>query len=103
MIFVTAHLVNPAGQPLNVTEQEEEQEMVPRAVLPEIPMYSLADAMPQCRFGLCIGTRAHTRLHLIFLFVSSCKCLHRDNVSCEKNYLLGVFRKKAEEVKSGID
>ena len=39
IIFVTARLVNPAGQPANVTEEEEEQEMVRPPLLPEIPMY----------------------------------------------------------------
>jgi general secretion pathway protein D len=39
VIFVTARLVNPAGQPTNVTEEEEEHEMAPPPVLPEIPMY----------------------------------------------------------------
>jgi general secretion pathway protein D len=39
VIFVTARLVNPAGQPTNVTEEEEEHEVAPPPVLPEIPMY----------------------------------------------------------------
>ena len=39
IIFVTARLVNPAGQPVNQTEEEEEQEMVQPPVLPEIPAY----------------------------------------------------------------
>jgi len=40
VIFVTARLVNPAGQPLNSTEEEEETEgqIVP-PVLPEVPYY----------------------------------------------------------------
>ena len=40
VIFVTARLVNPAGQPLNSTEEEEETEgqIVP-PVLPEDPYY----------------------------------------------------------------
>ena len=38
IIFVTARLVNPAGQPVNQTE-EEEQETVQPPVLPEIPAY----------------------------------------------------------------
>jgi general secretion pathway protein D len=38
IIFVTARLVNPAGQPLNPTEEEEETEITPPA-LPETPMY----------------------------------------------------------------
>jgi general secretion pathway protein D len=39
VIFVTARLVNPAGQPANMSEEEEEREMVPPPVLPEQPMY----------------------------------------------------------------
>ena len=39
VIFVTARLVNPAGQPLNQAEEEEEQELVQPPVLPEIPAY----------------------------------------------------------------
>ncbi|PYL53140.1 MAG: type II and III secretion system protein [Verrucomicrobia bacterium] len=39
IIFVTARLVNPAGQPVNQTEEEEEQETVQPPVLPEIPAY----------------------------------------------------------------
>ncbi|MFN2540966.1 MAG: type II secretion system protein GspD, partial [Chthoniobacterales bacterium] len=38
IIFVTARLVNPAGQPVNPTEEEEETEITPPA-LPETPMY----------------------------------------------------------------
>ena len=38
IIFVTARLVNPAGEPLNATEEEEEAEIIPPA-LPETPMY----------------------------------------------------------------
>src|ERR1051325_11329569 len=38
IIFVTARLVNPAGEPLNATEEEEEAEIQPPA-LPESPMY----------------------------------------------------------------
>jgi general secretion pathway protein D len=37
IIFVTAHLVTPGGQPLNQTEEEEEQELVQPPVLPEMP------------------------------------------------------------------
>ena len=37
IIFVTARLVNPAGQPVNQTEEQEE--MVEPPVLPEIPAY----------------------------------------------------------------
>src|SRR5712691_5571849 len=39
VIFVTARVVNPAGQPLNQAEEEEEQETVQPPVLPEIPAY----------------------------------------------------------------
>jgi len=38
IIFVTARVVNPAGQPVNHTE-EEEQETVQPPVLPEIPAH----------------------------------------------------------------
>lgn len=37
VIFVTAHLVTPAGTPLNSTEEEEELAQPPQ--LPEVPMY----------------------------------------------------------------
>src|SRR5437588_5996327 len=40
IIFVTARLVNPAGQPLNATEEEEESEStIEPPVLPEQPAY----------------------------------------------------------------
>src|SRR5437588_1936510 len=39
IIFVTARLVNPAGQPVNQAEEEEEQEMVQPPSLPQIPAY----------------------------------------------------------------
>jgi general secretion pathway protein D len=39
VIFVTARLVNPAGQPANMSEEEEEHETVPPPVLPETPMF----------------------------------------------------------------
>ena len=39
IIFVTARLVNPAGQPLNQAEEEEEQDVVQPPVLPETPMF----------------------------------------------------------------
>ncbi|MBV9009639.1 MAG: type II and III secretion system protein [Verrucomicrobia bacterium] len=39
VIFVTARLVNPAGQPVNSTEEEEEQDVVQPPTLPEVPMY----------------------------------------------------------------
>src|SRR5205807_9246164 len=37
VIFVTAHLVTPAGTPLNASEEEEELVQPPQ--LPEVPMY----------------------------------------------------------------
>lgn len=42
VIFVTARLVNPAGQPINSTEEEEETETtttLEQPVLPEVPYY----------------------------------------------------------------
>jgi general secretion pathway protein D len=39
IMFVTARIVNPAGQPINQTEEEEEQETVQPPALPEIPAY----------------------------------------------------------------
>ncbi|MGI8955507.1 MAG: Amuc_1098 family type IV pilus outer membrane protein [Chthoniobacterales bacterium] len=42
VIFVTARLVNPAGQPINSTEEEEETETVSQIeqpVLPQVPYY----------------------------------------------------------------
>ncbi len=42
VIFVTARLVNPAGQPINSTEEEEETETVTQIeqpVLPQVPYY----------------------------------------------------------------
>jgi len=42
VIFVTARLVNPAGQPINSQEEEEETETVSQIeppVLPEVPYY----------------------------------------------------------------
>jgi general secretion pathway protein D len=40
IIFVTARLVNPAGQPLNPTEEEEEKEdLIQPPTLPEQPLY----------------------------------------------------------------
>ncbi len=40
IIFVTAHLINPGGQPVNVTDEEEEKEgIIEPPVLPEVPMY----------------------------------------------------------------
>jgi type II secretory pathway component GspD/PulD (secretin) len=37
VIFVTAHLVTPAGTPFNSSEEEEEMVQPPQ--LPEVPMY----------------------------------------------------------------
>ena len=39
VIFVTARLVNPGGQPVNATEEEEESELIEPPILPEIPFY----------------------------------------------------------------
>jgi general secretion pathway protein D len=40
IIFVTARLVNPAGQPINTVEEEEEkEELIQPPTLPETPMY----------------------------------------------------------------
>jgi general secretion pathway protein D len=39
VIFVTARLVNPGGQPVNSTDEAEEEDVVEPPVLPEIPMY----------------------------------------------------------------
>jgi general secretion pathway protein D len=40
VIFVTAHLVNPGGQLVNSTEEQEETEdLVEAPVLPQVPMY----------------------------------------------------------------
>jgi general secretion pathway protein D len=42
VIFVTARLVDPAGQPINATEEEEETETVSQIeppVLPDVPYY----------------------------------------------------------------
>jgi general secretion pathway protein D len=40
VIFVTAHLVNPGGQLVNATEEQEEMEdLVEPPVLPQVPMY----------------------------------------------------------------
>lgn len=40
IIFVTARLVNPGGQPVNSTEEEEEvADLITPPVLPEVPMY----------------------------------------------------------------
>jgi general secretion pathway protein D len=40
VIFVTAHLINPGGQPVNLAEEDEEKEgTIEPPVLPEVPMY----------------------------------------------------------------
>jgi general secretion pathway protein D len=39
VIFVTARLVNPAGQAINTTEEEEETEVIEQPVLPQVPYY----------------------------------------------------------------
>jgi general secretion pathway protein D len=39
VIFVTARLVNPGGQPVNSTEEEEESELIEPPILPEVPFY----------------------------------------------------------------
>jgi general secretion pathway protein D len=39
IIFVTARLVTPGGQPVNSTEEEEEQDLITPPTLPEIPAY----------------------------------------------------------------
>lgn len=39
VIFVTARLVNPAGQPINSTEEEEEREAPLEPIVPTVPLY----------------------------------------------------------------
>jgi general secretion pathway protein D len=40
IIFVTARLINPGGQPLNSTEKlEETEDFVQPPILPEVPLY----------------------------------------------------------------
>jgi general secretion pathway protein D len=39
VIFVTARLVNPGGQPINGNEEVEEQDVVEPPVLPEVPAF----------------------------------------------------------------
>lgn len=40
VIFVTARLVNPGGQPINSTEElEESEELIEPPILPEVPLY----------------------------------------------------------------
>jgi len=40
IIFVTARLINPGGQPVNDTEEVEESEnVVEPPILPEVPLY----------------------------------------------------------------
>jgi general secretion pathway protein D len=39
IIFVTARLINPGGQPVNSTEEVEESELIEPPILPEVPLY----------------------------------------------------------------
>ncbi len=39
IIFVTARLINPGGQAVNMTEEEEESQLIEPPVLPEVPFY----------------------------------------------------------------
>ncbi|MFL6519623.1 MAG: Amuc_1098 family type IV pilus outer membrane protein [Chthoniobacterales bacterium] len=39
VIFVTARLVNPGGQPVNSTEEVEESDLIEPPILPEVPFY----------------------------------------------------------------
>ena len=39
VIFVTARLVNPGGQPVNSSEEVEESELIEPPILPEVPFY----------------------------------------------------------------
>jgi general secretion pathway protein D len=39
VIFVTARLVNPGGQPVNSTDEVEETDLIEPPVLPEVPFY----------------------------------------------------------------
>jgi len=39
IIFVTARLINPGGQPVNSTEEMEEEELIQPPILPEVPFY----------------------------------------------------------------
>jgi general secretion pathway protein D len=39
IIFVTARLINPGGQPVNSTEEVEESELIQSPILPEVPFY----------------------------------------------------------------
>jgi general secretion pathway protein D len=39
VIFVTARLVNPGGQPVNSTDEVEESELIEPPILPEVPFY----------------------------------------------------------------
>jgi general secretion pathway protein D len=40
IIFVTARLINPGGQPLNSTEElEESEDLIEPPILPEVPLY----------------------------------------------------------------
>jgi general secretion pathway protein D len=40
IIFVTARLVNPGGQPVNSTEElEESEDVIEPPILPEVPLF----------------------------------------------------------------
>ena len=39
VIFVTARLVNPGGQPVNAVEEVEESQLIEPPILPEVPLY----------------------------------------------------------------
>jgi type II secretory pathway component GspD/PulD (secretin)/tetratricopeptide (TPR) repeat protein len=39
IIFVTARLISPGGQPVNSTEEVEESELIEPPILPEVPFY----------------------------------------------------------------
>jgi hypothetical protein len=40
IIFVTARLINPGGQPLNSNEElEETEDVIEPPILPEVPLY----------------------------------------------------------------
>jgi hypothetical protein len=40
IIFVTARLINPGGQPLNANEElEETEDIIEPPILPQVPLY----------------------------------------------------------------
>lgn len=40
ILFVTARLINPGGQPVNSTEElEESEDFIEPPILPEVPLY----------------------------------------------------------------